>query len=89
MGARQSELWLLHCRFFGLSFEIFVFLQLSFSIAHIVLEDWVDPCFFLVSSGESSLWGSLAGAAQCDHSPLEGDVTWSSAHKSQFGVKLS
>lgn len=36
----------LHCSFFGPSFETFVFLELSFFTAHIVLEDWVDPCFF-------------------------------------------
>jgi len=30
----------LHCSFFGLYFAIFVFLQLNFFIARIVLEDW-------------------------------------------------
>lgn len=45
-GLDSMNYGLLHCSFFGLSFEIFVFLQLSFFTAHIVLQDWVDPCFF-------------------------------------------
>lgn len=55
-GLDSMNYGLLHCSFFGLSFEIFVFLQLSFFTAHIVLQDWVDPCFFSESSKENSLW---------------------------------
>lgn len=59
-----AELWwwfgsmnygFLHCSFFGLCFATFVFLHPSFFRAHIVLEVWVDPWGFFVSSKEDSM----------------------------------
>lgn len=95
---KVAELWwgldsmnygFLYCSFSGLSFEIFVFLQLSFfHSTHCPGGLGSSLLFFSASSKENSLWEILPGAARCGRSPLEGGVTWPSAHKRQFGVKL-